>query len=36
MSDMQSAVEAPTVARVSGSFSWSAERTVTMIWISLR
>ena len=33
---MLSAAEAPIVARISGSFSMSAESTVTIIWTSLR
>src|SRR3972149_6425001 len=36
MLEMLGAAEAPMVASTSGSFSMSAERTVTIIWTSLR
>jgi hypothetical protein len=36
ISEISTAVEAPIMARVSGSFSLSMERTVAMTWISFR
>ncbi len=36
MSEICRAAEAPQMARTSGSFSWSADRTVAMIWTSLK
>ena len=35
ISDRHRAEDAPMMPRTSGSFSWSADRTVTMTWISL-
>ena len=36
ISDIVSAAEAPMIERMSGSFSWSADSVVTVIWTSFR
>jgi len=36
MSEMTSAVEAPLMLRIVGSFSWSTDSTVDTTWISSR
>jgi hypothetical protein len=36
ISDISSAADAPTMASMSGSFSWSMDSTVAMTWVSNR
>ena len=36
MPEIVRAAEAPVIVRISGSFSWSAERVVPTIWMSFR